>query len=111
MDKIISIIEIITLQGLIAIEKMEDWKEQIHIVSYESLVLEPIAAINGIANFLNCRIGDSLEKTLSQEKCPNPVLIAKKDQKIEEIKQKASSEKFNVLMNLSKKYETFSGKK
>lgn len=81
-------------------------KKQILFIAYEDLIEKTDSVVECIAKFLKVKAFDELPEVLKREGCYKILDKNDRKKKIDEIKSKASSQTFKMLMQLTKEYES-----
>lgn len=111
IDRIVKSISVINEWGEAAYQMLsEEQKKQIHYVAYENLVEDTYTEINNLAAFLNTTVVPKMPVILAKERCPQHILLEKRDQKVDDIKKIAGKEMFGLMMDLADQYEKSKGK-
>ena len=106
MDRIIGSISYLISEGQRTLKSLtSERRKRICQITYEKLVTDPQTTVKMLAQFLNRSVEETLSTTLSKEKLPNPNLLEKKADKLNEIRKESSQEYWEILECLIADYE------
>ena len=105
-DRVIKSIYSLTQMCKETYRKLEQkQKKRILFVRFEHVVERTNDEIDSICSFLGTKPLESLPVILTREKCPNEISVRKRRQKMDHIHGKASSQGYDLMVELVREYE------
>jgi len=106
IDRVIKSIHRLTEMCIQSYQSLtKEQKRQMTFVRYENMVEHTSKEIKSLCSFLGTEPSGDIPVVLAREKCPQEIPLERRKQKMEDIKNIASKEAFNLMMSLVSEYE------